>query len=367
MFRNYLQVALRSMRRHWVYALINILGLTIGVVSALLITTFVRYELSYESSMEKPSQIYRVVRKEPGQMYLGSDQFAVLSAPLAKALEAEIPEIEAATCFDDATALLSVGDDHIYESGLLADDHFFHVFGYSVVQGDPEKMLAKPGSIALSKGLAERLFGTEDAVGRVIEYGTVSGKPKQYTVSGIFADVPKNSHLQFEYVASIMDDEYYLSRRDVWGSFSWYTYFRIRDGQRIDAVRSKISALPQRYYAQGESITQREFHIQSALSVHLSPPINHDIAKNKGDLRFVYLLIAVGLVVLLLACVNYTNLGIATSVQRTKEVGVRKVVGAGRRQIVTQFLSQSLLTTILATALSLLIAAMVSSRAIIIR
>ena len=362
MFRNYLQVALRSLRRQRIYALINIVGLAIGIVSALLITTFVRYELSYESALEKPSQIYRVVRKEPGQMYLGSDQHAVLSAPLAKALETEIPEIEAATAFDDAAALLSVGDDHIYENGLLADDHFFQVFGYPVVQGDPQRLLDKPRSIALSKGLAERLFGSADAVGRVIKYGTVSSEPKEYTVSGLFADVPPNSHLQFEYVASILDDEYYMSRRDVWGSFSWYTYFRIRDGQNIDAVQSKISALPRRYYSQGGSATKREFHTQSALSVHLDPPINNDIAKNKGDRKLVYLLIAVGLAVLLLACANYTNLAIVTSVQRAKEVGVRKAVGAVQRQIVGQFLSQSLLMTTLATALALLVVAMVLPR-----
>ncbi len=212
------------------------------------------------------------------------------------------------------------------------------------------------------RGLAERLFGSADAVGQVIKYGTVSGDPKEYTVSGIFADVPTNSHLQFEYVASILDDEYYMNRRDVWGSFSWYTYFRIRDGQNIDAIEAKISALPQRYYGYDGSVTERAFHVQSALSVHLSPPINNDIAKNKGDLRLVYLLLAVGLAVLLLACVNYVNLTIATSVQRAKEVGVRKVIGATRRQIVTQFLSQSLLTTTLAMALSLLIAAMVLPR-----
>ena len=210
MFRNYLRVALRSMRRQQGYALLNIGGLTIGIVSALLITAFVRYELSYESTLEDASQLYRVLRSEPGQNRLGSDQFAVLSAPLAQALEADIPEIEAATGFDDAEGLLSVGDTHLYETGLLADAHFFHVFGYPVVQGDPQQMLAQPGSIALSNRLAERLFGSADAVGQVLQYGTASGAPKAYTVTGVFADVPANSHLQFDYVASILDDDYYL-------------------------------------------------------------------------------------------------------------------------------------------------------------
>lgn len=135
MLKNYLRVALRSMLRQRIYASINIVGLTIGIVSAILITTFVRYELDFDSDIPGISRVYRVVQRQPGNIYLGSDQFVVTPAPLARTLEAEIPEIETATTLVGRSGLLSHKEDHYYETGLLADDHFFGVLGYSLEQG----------------------------------------------------------------------------------------------------------------------------------------------------------------------------------------------------------------------------------------
>ena len=169
MLRNYLQVAIRTMRRSRVYPMVNIVGLSIGLASAILITTFIRYELSYESFLPEVDQLYRVTQWQADNYFLGSNEFTVTQAGLANTIEEEIPEVQYATSFENSFALLGTGDQFYAEEGLFADDQFFNVFGHTLLVGEAPSVLVSPESIALSESLARRLFATADPRGEVVE------------------------------------------------------------------------------------------------------------------------------------------------------------------------------------------------------
>jgi hypothetical protein len=180
------------MGRQRTYAAINVFGLTVGIVSAILIIAFIQYEVSFDTDVPGMSEIHRVVQRQAGNVFLGSDEFVVTPASLAQALEAEIPEIESATTFDNFSGLLSIGESHYYESGLLADDGFFNVFGYELERGNRAQVLSAPENIVLTRSLATRLFGEEDPTGQSLTLEAGVSGTRNFTVTGIVSDPPSN-------------------------------------------------------------------------------------------------------------------------------------------------------------------------------
>ncbi|MEX1054889.1 MAG: ABC transporter permease, partial [Rhodothermales bacterium] len=326
MLRNYLAVALRNLARNKGYAFINVAGLAVGLACFILIFLFIEHEHSYDRFYENGDKIHRVVQRQPGNVFLGSDYFAVTPAPLAPTLVEEFPEVSAATTVSSQSALLSSGDQHFWEEGIWADPHFFDVFSFDLRRGRGETALAEPGSIILTESLAAKIFGDLDPIGQSL----LHQNRDTYTVTGIVEDPPENSTLRFDFVTTLLSQSNYANNlaKQAWNNNSWHTFFMLAPGADAADLQAKMPALVEKYVADedDEPAERNQYIVQPLSDIHLRSTVNFDMGV-RGDIRYVYLFAAIGLVILLLACVNYTNLAVARSIKRTREVGMRKVVG----------------------------------------
>ncbi len=357
MFKNHMLIAWRNIKKSKAYSALNILGLAAGLAVFILIMLFVRTELSYDRYHPNAKNIYRVVQEQPGNDYEGSDRFAVTPAPLARAMEAEFPEVRAAARIDFMTnVLLDIGDKTFLQDKVFwADPEAFRIFSFPLVRGDKTTALRDPFSTLVSERAARRLFGRDDPVGRTIRF-RVLDKPFDFKVTGVFEDLPANSHFDmdvvapFETLASVTQDNDFTK----WDSSSYFTYVLLRDGADPKDVEGKLPAFLDKYRRDDGGRHhgwKTRLILQPLTGIHLSPRINFDFSRS-GDPRFVLLLGSIAVLVLVIACVNYMNLATARSLKRAKEVGLRKVIGAAKGQLVRQFLGDSLLMTFLALFLA---------------
>ncbi|MEZ4701454.1 MAG: ABC transporter permease [Rhodothermales bacterium] len=363
MWKNHLKMALRALGKHKGYALVNGLGLTVGLAGFILIALFVRFELSYDRFHEKADRIFRIAKEDPDSNYLGTNQFTVTSAPLAPALMDEFPEVEYATQLVPVDALLRIADARFSEKGLYATAHFFDVFSFELVAGDTRTALAEPGSIVLTTSLARAYFGATDPIGQTVTR-LESGRSHSLTVTGIVSDPPPNSHISFDFLLSMRSwDRYveHLARGD-WDSNNYRTYVSLQPGSDVSAFATNLVALAQdrlgeiAYYKEQPGRIPIYFP-QPLKDIHLRSHLNFELGAN-GDIRYVYLFSWIGFLILLIACINYMNLATARSVMRAREVGVRKVMGARRAQLVGQFLTETMLIAVVAVGLALLLVAL---------
>lgn len=376
MLKSYLTTALRHLRKQRLYTFINVAGLAIGLSAFLLITLFVRYERTYDEFHEKADRIYRVVKEDPGNYYLGSNEFAVTPAPLERALEEKIAGIERATQISHGSGFLRVvdapavedadaseqagagaatGGNAFEETGLYASESFFDVFTFPLLHGDADTALSEPESIIISRSLAQKLYGDDDVLGRTLQFRTY-GDPQTLTVTGVADDPPQNAHFTFEYLVSMRTNEHWNRNEDRWGNNSWYTYFALEPGADIADVEPRLqqyvhARLADLEWNQDDPENISRFYVQPLTDIHLRSHINFEVGEN-GDIKFVWLFSAIAVFILLIACINYMNLATARSAQRAREIGIRKVSGAGRGQLVGQFLGESLLISTLAVLLS---------------
>lgn len=350
MLINYLTIAWRNLRKHPGYAAVNILGLAIGMACFVLIMLFVQIELSYDRFHEKADRTYRMVKEDPGNFYLDMNHYAVTPVPLAPALKAEFPEIEQATRIDNTSGLFSYGAVKAFERGLWADEHVFDVFTWPMIQGDPGTALVGPDRIVLSASMAQKYFEDDDPVGKTIMFRN----EKALQVTGIIEDPPANSHIDFDYIISFASNDDFLRNVDRWNNSSYYTYFVLKEGHAIEDLAAKIPAFTRKYlvadFQRNPDRMSRYYH-QALTDIHLHSHINFDIARN-GDIKYVYMFSAIATVILLIACINYMNLATARAAARFREVGIRKVVGAYRGQLVTQFLGESVILSLIAVVLA---------------
>lgn len=357
MLRSYMRVAFRSMKKQKVYTSINILGLTAGFTCFILMLLFVAHEFSYDQFHENGDNIYRVVVREPGEKHINTDIWAVTPAPLASAIQNEVAGINIASSIDDFNsdkALLSSGSANYWEQGFWGDAQFLNIFSFPLVQGNPQTALQDPNTILLTESLAQKIFSDGNVIGNTL---TIDNE-EVYTVTGILADVPANSSFKFSFVASLQSQEQYARsiRGDIWFNSSWQTFFSVEESADLAAIESGIANVFAKHTTP-ENIPA-EITLQNLNDIHLRSDFNGEKAFT-GDINRVYIFLAIGILVLLLACVNYINLAIAQSMRRIQEVGLRKVVGAGKYQLLTQFLGESTLTAGIAllfgTVLSLLL------------
>ncbi|MCJ7579899.1 MAG: ABC transporter permease, partial [Candidatus Aminicenantes bacterium] len=305
MLKNYLIIALRNIKKNKVYSLLNIFGLAIGMTVFILIFLYVRYELSFDRWHQNADSIYRVVQKQPGNMYLGSDRFAVTCAPLAGALMEEYPEVVAATRIDNfQDTPFSYREKHFVEkSGLWADPNFFKVFSIELVSGDPETALTNPYSIILSESQAEKYFGHENPMGKIIQGNT----KHDLVVTGVFKAFPKNSHFTGDIILPFDAQAEFSNRNlETWGSNSYYTYFLLQDGADPKALEEKLPAFVKKYSG-GKGWDSAEHYLQPLTRIHLYSNINFEIAPN-SDIKYIYLFSSIALLILIIACINYINL-----------------------------------------------------------
>ena len=352
MIKNYLKIAWRNVLREKGYAFINVFGLAVGLTCFILILLFVQHELSYDRFYENHDRIHRVVKRHPGSNFHGLDAWAVTPPQLPAALIDVFPEVSAATSIIGQNALLSFSEQHYWEKGLWADANFFRVFSFPLLHGNPETALTEPNTIVLTESLANKIFGNKNPVGATLLYG----KNTFYTVTGVIPDLPENSSMKYDFITSIQSQtDYTQSLKDNNWSSSWHTFFKLAENTDHVQLQSKMPAFVEKHVpdAGDDPATRVQYIIQPLTDVHLRSKFNFDIVFT-GDIKYVYLFSAIGILILLLACVNYTNLAVARSIKRAPEVGMRKVIGANRRQLVWQFLGESVLMAFLAFALALL-------------
>ncbi|MCJ7582126.1 MAG: ABC transporter permease [Candidatus Aminicenantes bacterium] len=350
MFRNYLIIAFRNIKKNKVYSVLNIFGLAIGMAVFILIFLYVQYELSFDRWHQNADRVYRVVQTQPGNMYLGSDRFAVTAAPLAAALMQEYPEVVAATRIDNLReSSFSYGDKKFVEnSALWADPNFLKIFSIELLSGNPETVLSDPHSILFSESMAKKYFDNADPLGKTILYN----EKHDMVVTGIYKDLPKNSHFTMDIVIPFDAQKTFSNRNlDTWGSSSYFTYFLLQEGADPEALEDKFPALLEKY-SKGKGLDNTKYYLQPLTQIHLHSNINFELAPN-SDIKYIYLFSSIALLILLIACINYINLATARSAKRSKEVGLRKVVGAHRHQLFRQFLGESTLITFFALLLTL--------------
>jgi putative ABC transport system permease protein len=356
MFKNYLVVAWRNIKRNKAYSALNVLGLAAGLAVFILIMLFVRTEIGYDRYHANARNIYRVVQEQPGNVYLGSNVFAVTPGPLAAAMVQDFPEVLAATRIDNwANVLVRVGEKSFLESEVhWADPQTFEIFSFPIVRGEGSSALKNPASVLLSERAAGRFFGGDDPVGRtlVLEAYEMSA---EFEVAGVFRDIPVNSHFTLNVVAPF-ETMGRIQQTDLtrWGNNSYYTYILLRDGADPQALEAKLVPFIAKYEAERgwkHDGRHSRYFLQALTGIHLHSRANFDFGLI-GDGRFVFLFASIAVLVLAIACVNYMNLATARSLKRAKEVGLRKVVGAGKGQLVRQFLGDATVLSFLALVLA---------------
>lgn len=357
MFLNYLKISFRNLFKHKSYSIINILGLAIGLASFTLIALFVQYEFSYDTFHQKSDDTYRVIRQSPGQEYLGSDWYALTPTALSETLKDRIPEVEAATYYSPSATLLQTESNSSAETGISVDGDFFEVFTYRWIYGVPSEAIIDPASIVLTQSAAERFFGNQNPVGETITLKFSYRDDMVKTITGVVEDPPENSHLSFSYILNHRSGLYYEYNYAEWSNTNEHTFITLQEGSDIEQVEAKIAEvvtpfLSETNYYQENPDQIPTLYLQNIKDIHLrSAHINFN-AGITGNIRFVTMFSVIGIIILLIASVNYMNLCTARSLTRGKEIGVRKTIGAFRSNLITQFISEAVIVSLVSVALA---------------
>ncbi len=353
MFQNYFKVAYRNLLKSRLYSFINIFGLTIGMTCFILIALYIQYELSYDDHHEKADQIYRIAQVQKGNIFRGTDRFALVPAPLTSALKEEFPEIKAATTLRVNEMLLAHDEKVFYEHGLFSDEYVFDVFTFPLLDGIGKEALKDPKSIILTESLAKKYFPGESPIGKTMLFQN----KRLLTVKGIIEDVPKSQHFTFDYITSVKNFSYYNA--DQWNRNSYYAYAVLPAGYDYKELEEKLVILDRKYLNRNnnEPLIKSKFFLQPLKDIHLHSHINFEINAN-GDIRYIYLFASIAFIIILLASINYMNLATARSALRVKEAGLRKAIGANRVQLVYQMLGESFLVTLLSFSIAIVLVIM---------
>jgi putative ABC transport system permease protein len=350
MIKNLLLVALRNFWRDKWYSLLNILGLMIGITFSLFLIFYIKDELSYDRYNVNADRILRINSyiKEPEKDVM---KIAVTQFPLAPELKKDYPEVEEAVRFvGNGRAMFKNGDTRIYEDKVFTcDSNLFKVFTYPFIDGNPRTALVEPKSIVLTQSVAEKFFGKNTAVvGKTLQ----DDKGDVYKVTGVVKDVPKNSHIIFNMLisASTLPKDF----ANNWGGFGFYTYVLLKPNINAAAFEKKLSPLWDKFMAPIFAQFKIKIHygVQSVPSIHLHSDMQNE-PEELGNISYIYIFSAVALFMLLIACINYMNLATARSARRAKEIGIRKVTGSSRSQLIAQFLIESILTAVIALIMSI--------------
>jgi putative ABC transport system permease protein len=344
MFRNYFKTAWRNLHRNKIYAAINICGIAIGLAASWLIALYVSDELSYDRSFANANRIYRLAQYAgwPG----GSMNIVPTSAPFAVAFKATFPEVEDAARIDvEGGGVIKYNNKTFKQDDIgFADNSLFNLFNYHFLYGDAQTALTQPQSIVITKALANKIFGNASkAINQTILFGSDNYPNK---VTGVIEDMPQNSHLRLSGIRSFGD----ALKNDTWNNTYLYTYLLLKKESDITALENKLPAFENKL-AKQMGYTQFHIELQPVTSIHLHSNLDYELSAN-GSISRVYMFIVIGVLVLLIAFINYINLSTARAATRVKEIGIRKVIGSARKHLVGLFISEALLVTFIAALIA---------------
>lgn len=349
MIKNLLLVALRNFKKDKWYSLLNILGLTIGITFGMFLIFYIKDELNFDKHFANANRIFRInsIIKEADRDTM---RWAIAPFPAGPALANDYPEVEEAVRFvKSGRTMFKNGATRLYEDKVFfADSNVFRVFNCQFIEGDSKNPLQEPNTIVLSESSAIKFFGNNKKyLGKTLE--NVNGKI--YKVTGVIKDIPKNSHLLFNILVS--RNSLPADFANNWGGFDFYTYVMLKPGTSAAAFTDKMKPLYDKYLASifAQFNIKIRFEAQPITSIHLhSTTVNEP--EELGSMSYIYIFSAVAFFMLLIACINYMNLATARSARRAKEIGIRKVTGSNRTQLVLQFLIESTLTAFIALIIS---------------
>jgi len=360
MLKNYFKIALRNLTKQKLFSFINILGLTIGIACSILIMIFVNYELSYDKYHDKADRTYRIaVSALIGDTKI--DQTNSSAITFTKLLE-DFPEIETGVKFLNFDQVpVHINDKIFYESGVYAvDSTFYDVFSVPLLSGDPKTVLKEPNTIVMSQSTAFKYFNDANVIGKIltIDLGRRGGKV-DFKISGISKDMLQNSHFHYNILLSSTSFPNYLSNQG-WTNNNFISYLVLKKGASKSEFDTKLVAFTRKYMGEEkfDEWTAKgnywKYYLQPLTDIHLSSDLNGEFEAN-GNKTYVYIFSVISIIILLIACINFMNLSTARSSLRTKEVGLRKVVGSSRKKIIIQFLFESVFISYIALAAALII------------
>ncbi|HXB29047.1 MAG TPA: ABC transporter permease [Puia sp.] len=362
MIKNYFKIGIRSLLRNKFFTAINIFGLTLGMTTCLLIMLYVQNEMSYDRFNKKADQIVRVVFR--GSIQGEKMKEAMVMPPIAQTFKSEYPEVlEATRLRNYGNPRITYGDKTFKENAFAyADSNFFEVFTLPFLKGNPKTALLEPNTIVISESVAKKYFGSEDPIGKVLQFKDLN---TSFKITGVMREMPVNSHFHFDLFASMAS--FPQSREFSWMTSEYYTYLVLPKGYDYKKLEAKLPADVEKYMGsqlqKAMGMTYAQFrqkgnelglYLQPLMDIHLHSDLNLELGP-VGDIRYVYIFSIVAIFMLLIACINFMNLSTAGASKRAREVGIRKVLGSLNGQLVRQFLLESLLLTSFAFLLSILL------------
>jgi putative ABC transport system permease protein len=365
MIKNYIKIAFRNLFKDRFYSLLNILGLSIGITTSMLIMLFISDEMSYDKFHDHANDIYRIITRGK----LGDQQVmnvAVTGAPVAETIKSYIPEIQSVTRLQPEELVITHNEESFKEDKVfLADSTFFDVFSFKFLEGDRHQALTDPFSIVMTEETAIRYFGQKavergDVVGQLLKTGNDT-----YAVTGIMENVPHNSHFEFDMLVSMSSQP--DANNPIWINMNYYTYVKMATGTDPANLDDKLRDLVRQYvipqviaylrfpemeYTDEQLDQNFKYQLQPVTDIHLRSNLHGELSAN-SDIQYVYIFSAIAIFILLIACINFMNLATARSARRAKEVGIRKTLGSTKKPLITQFMFESLLFIIISMLLAL--------------